>query len=71
MYYNRSGVVKTTTSRGVIECRMIMKMIAHAILVNGIAIIGMRNIVALSVGGKMVEKNHRGAMIVTRGIFSG
>lgn len=50
---------------------MIMKMIAHAILVNVIAIIGMRNIVALSVGGKMVEKNHRGAMIVTHGIFSG
>ena len=52
---------------------MIMKMIAHAILVNGIAIIGMRNIVALSVGGKMVEKNHRGrgAMIVTHGNFSG
>ena len=50
---------------------MIMKMIAHAILVNGIAIIGMHNIVALSVGGKMAEKNHHGVTIVTQWIFSG
>lgn len=48
---------------------MIMTMIAHVTLANGIAITGMHNIVAHSVGGKMVVKNHHGVMIVTLGIF--
>ena len=48
---------------------MIMTMIAHVTLANGIAITGMHDFVAHSVGGKMAEKNHHGVMIVTLGIF--
>lgn len=51
---------------------MIMTMISHALSVKrteSIVIIGMHNIVAHYVGGKMEEKNHHGVMIVTLGIF--
>lgn len=44
-------------------------MIAHAILVVWIVIIGTQDIAALYVYGKMVEKNHLGVRIVTQWIF--